>query len=306
MADNSLIFDTVRPWLDSTGFNDPRRVAALNAACAALSTSADNSPVFNAVRPMLNAKGFTPERIAALDAVCAQFRGASPAPVPSVPVPPPAGDDRYVPLFQHLASTGADPETVKTMARSFAAHAPRYGQDRSKPRIAEFVAQIANETGGFRVFEENLHYSARRLMQVWPKKFPTLASALPYGWDPSDPDREDIALANRTYGNRMGNERDGTNDDDGWEYRGRGALQLTGFDNYKRYGELTGVDLVNHPELAADPADSVLIALEFFKQGNVNAAIDRGDFKEARRITNGAALGLGSVATLRAKALAVL
>ena len=215
-------------------------------------------------------------------------------------------DDRYLSLFQRLASPNANPAVVHAMASSFADHAPAYGQDKTKARIAEFVAQIANETGGFSKFEENLHYSARRLMQVWPKRFPTLASALPCAWDPSDPDREDVALANVVYGRRGGNELNGVNDNDGWKYRGRGALQLTFYANYKLYGDALGIPLVDHPELAADPANSVWIALEFFKKGKVNAAIDRGNFREARRITNGAAIGLEEVARLRGIALRVL
>ena len=92
----------------------------------------------------------------------------------------------------------------------------------------------------------------------------------------------------------------------GWRYRGRGALQLTFRNNYRHFGQLLGIDLEGNPDLAADPAVSVLIALQFFKAGKVNAAIDQGDFREARRITNGAALGLEEVARLRAQALAFL
>jgi putative chitinase len=210
---------------------------------------------------------------------------------------PPTGDDRFLPLFRRLASPQALPATVEAMARAFALHAPDFGQDASKPRIAEFVAQIANETGGFTRFEENLNYSAKRLTEVWPSRFPTIAAATPYARNPE-------ALANRTYGSRGGNRGEASGD--GWRYRGRGALQLTFRDNYRLYGELTGLPLEERPELAADPTDSVLIALAFFKRGKVNDAIDRGDFREARRITNGAALGLKEVALLRAIALQAL
>lgn len=214
----------------------------------------------------------------------------------SAPQQPAIDPDRFLPVFQRLASPNANPETVKAMARSFAAHAPAYGQDSTKPRIAEFVAQIANETGGFTKFEENLNYRAERIVQVWPSRVPTLAAAAPLAHNPE-------ALANVVYNRpKEGNTQPG----DGWRYRGRGALQLTFRNNYRRFGQALGMDLENNPELAADPAVSVQIALEFFKAGNVNAAIDRGDFREARRITNGGAVGLENVAALRAKALEAL
>ena len=205
-------------------------------------------------------------------------------------------DDSYLPLFQRMASLQANPETVKAMARSFAAHAHGFGQDASKARIAEFVAQIANETGGFRVFEEDLRYRADTLVRQWPTHF-TRAQAVAAVGNP-------IEIASRAYGGRMGNAPYPSQD--GYTYRGRGALQLTGRAAYRRYGELTGLPLEDQPSLAADPSDSVLIALAFFKDRNVNAAIDRGDFREARRLTNGGAIGLEEVARLRAKALEAL
>lgn len=235
--------------------------------------------------------GILGDMLAAGQQVAAGAAGTPPAPVPA-----PVGDDRYLPLFRALASPQAKPADVEAMARSFAAHAPAYGQDRTKPRIAEFVAQIANETGGFRVFNENLNYSAARMRQVWPNRIRTDAEAARLAHNPE-------AIANVVYQRAsMGNTQPG----DGWRYRGRGALQLTFRNNYRQFGQRLGIDLEGNPDLAADPAVSVQIALEFFKVGNVNAAIDRGDFREARRITNGAALGLEEVARLRQKALGVL
>lgn len=222
-----------------------------------------------------------------------------PAPRPA-PVPPPApaaaaADDRYVPLFATVAGRAAD-DVIRAMARSFARHAPAFGQDGSKARIAEFVAQISNETGGFTKFHENLNYTAKRIREVWPSRVTTDAQAAGLANNPE-------ALANVVYARpNEGNTQPG----DGWKYRGRGALQLTFRNNYRHFGQLTGLPLEAQPDLAADPAASVLIALQFFKVGKVNAAIDRGDFREARRITNGGELGLEEVARLRARALAQL
>jgi len=226
-----------------------------------------------------------------------------PAPVPAPAAPASAaGDDRFDALFRGLAGGNAKPEVVQAMARSFAEHAPAFGQDKSKARIAEFVAQIANETGGFTKFEENLNYRAERLTIVWPGRFPNLAAAQPFANNPE-------ALANKVYARpKEGNTQPG----DGWKYRGRGALQLTFRNNYRRFGQLTGLPLEEQPDLAADPATSVVIALEFFKAGNVNHYIDAGNFKAARGITNAGdpnfakPVGLEEVARLRAKALALL
>lgn len=207
------------------------------------------------------------------------------------------GPITYSALLAHVAGRPVD-SIIKSMGGMLAAKAKPYGMT-TPARLAEFVAQICNETGGFRRFVENLNHSAVSLRRTWPSRFASAAAAKIYAYLPKK-------IANKVYGDRMGNQRNGVNDDDGWLYRGRGALQLTGKDNYERFGKLLGLNLVGNPDMAADPATSVLIALEFFKLGNVNRAVDRGDFREARRITNGGAIGLEEVARLRRKALEVL
>ena len=164
------------------------------------------------------------------------------------------------------------------------------------PRLAEFVAQIANETGGFTVWEENLNYSAKRLHGIWPSHFDE-AKALRCAGQP-------YHIAEAAYGGRMGNGPEGSGD--GYKYRGRGALQLTGKDAYVKFSKILGIDLTAHPEVAADPYNSTLIALEFFKQRRVNNAVDAGDFVKARRLTNGGTIGLEHVAQLRARILSKL
>jgi putative chitinase len=218
-------------------------------------------------------------------------------------------------LFAYEARRQPD-ATIRSIAT--AAAAPQtgvagYGLLDSAPRLAEFIAQTANESAGFSVFEENLRYSAKRLMAVWPNRFPTLASALPYAWDSSDPDREDLALANLVYGARMGNQGNGVNDNDGWDYRGRGMLQLTGYDNYALFGSRLGLDLIGHPDRASDPAVSLRIACEFWKQAKVNTWVDQGDFYAARGMINvGQAhpkerpIGLDEVAARRKHVLQIL
>lgn len=111
--------------------------------------------------------------------------------------------------------------------------APTYGIN-TAGILHEFLANVAHESGGFRVKEENMNYSAKRLMQVWPSRFKTLAAATPYAHNPQK-------LANSVYGNRMGNDLPG----DGWKFRGGGFIQLTGRDMYTRYQQHLAWDNVD-------------------------------------------------------------
>lgn len=186
-------------------------------------------------------------------------------------------------------------QPCQPVAECLAKFAYSYGMI-TPPRLAEFVAQIANETGGFTVWEENLHYSAAGLLATWPSHFDAAKAAV----DANNP----YAIAEAAYGGRMGNGPEGSGD--GFKYRGRGALQLTGKDAYARFSRTLGIDLTAHPEIAADPYNSCLIALEFFKELRVNNVVDAGDFVKARRLTNGGSIGLENVAKLRARLLAKL
>jgi putative chitinase len=119
---------------------------------------------------------------------------------------------------------------------------PKYGIN-SPLLIAHVMAQTSHECGAGRDVVENLNYSAGRMMQVWPSRFPSMASAQPYAGNPR-------ALANKVYNGRMGN---ASGSDDGWNFRGRGASQTTGREGYARLAKATGFDLVNHPDLVNDP-----------------------------------------------------
>jgi putative chitinase len=109
--------------------------------------------------------------------------------------------------------------------------------------VAHVMAQISHECGAGHEVVENLNYTAGRMMQVWPSRFPTMASAQPFAGNPR-------ALANKVYNGRMGNV---TGSDDGWNFRGRGASQTTGREGYARLAKRTGLDLLNHPEMVNDP-----------------------------------------------------
>lgn len=120
--------------------------------------------------------------------------------------------------------------------------------------VAHVMAQISHECGAGLDVVENLSYSAVRMTEVWPKRFPTLAAAQPYARNPR-------ALANQVYNGRMGN-RPGS--DDGWNFRGRGGAQTTGREGYARVAKQTGLDVVNNPDLLIDPRYFLLCAVSDF------------------------------------------
>jgi len=122
-------------------------------------------------------------------------------------------------------------------------------------RMAAFLGTICHETGGLTIVRENMNYTAPRIRTVWP----TRPAAAKHAGNPR-------GLANSVYGARMGNERNGTNDDDGYRYRGGGLIQLTGRDSYERAGKAIGVDLGSEPELIEDATISLQAACWEFSQ----------------------------------------
>ncbi len=148
-------------------------------------------------------------------------------------------------------------------------------------RLSHFMAQILHESGGLTIFLENLNYSAPRMMVVWKKRFPTLASALPFEHQPEK-------LANKVYGGRMGN----VNEGDGWKYRGRGIMQITGKESYQEMGNRLGIDLVGHPELAISAEWCLKIACEEWKEKGCNALADQDDIVAITKKINGGITGL--------------
>jgi putative chitinase len=147
-------------------------------------------------------------------------------------------------------------------------------------RIAHFLGQLAHESRGFTRLEEGLSYSAKRLMEVWPSRFPNLPVARQYANNPE-------ALAEKVYGGRMGNAEPG----DGYRYRGRGLIQLTGRDNYAAFGELLGLDLIGSPGLASEPANAARIAGAFWGRRRLNTLADIDDVTGITVAINGAANG---------------
>lgn len=143
-------------------------------------------------------------------------------------------------------------------------------------RLTHWLAQGAAETGGFTIYEESGAYSAAGLLKTFPKYFKSASVAKAYAKRPQ-------AIFNKTYGGRLGNTLPG----DGFTYRGRGIFQITGKDAYIRYGERLGLDLVNKPELAAIPYNSVKIALLYWSDLKLNEWADRDDILAVSRGING-------------------
>ena len=119
---------------------------------------------------------------------------------------------------------------------------PKYGVA-NLTVLAQFMAQMSLECGAGIEVVENLSYSPQRMTQVWPSRFPTVNSAVPYAHNPR-------LLGNKVYNGRMGN---ALNSNDGYNFRGRGATQTTGRDGYNALGQHLGLDLVNNPDLVNDP-----------------------------------------------------
>lgn len=153
-----------------------------------------------------------------------------------------------------------------------------------KKELAIMLANTHHETGGFKNVEENLRYKPQTLMKLWPHRFPTMekASAVAGGGP--------VVVANTIYGNRMGNDEPG----DGWKYRGRGFIQLTGKDNYQRASKALGVDLVSDPDqVAEDPTMAASSALYFWKANKrIGEQARAGNVAGVRKIVNGGTIGL--------------
>src|SRR5574342_430275 len=164
-------------------------------------------------------------------------------------------------------------------------------------RQAAFLAQLAHESGELRHWSESLNYSWPRLRQVFPKYFKTDAEAQAF-------DRQQERIANRVYGGRMGNGPEASGD--GWRYRGRGPIQLTGKDNYRACGTGLGVDLLARPEMLEAPETGCLAAAWFWVKNGLNALADTGDFVAITRRINGGLIGLEERRAFWERAKAVL
>ena len=154
-------------------------------------------------------------------------------------------------------------------------------------RAAHFFAQTAHETGGYKAFGENLNYNAAGLMGIFKKYFPDMATANRYARQPEK-------IANRVYASRMGNGPESSGD--GWRYRGRGALQLTGKDNYQAFAKYCNrPDVMSNPDIVATEL-AFESAMFFFERNKLWSICDKGVSKpvilELTKKINGGTHGL--------------
>lgn len=149
-------------------------------------------------------------------------------------------------------------------------------------RISMFLAQVGHESGGLTKLHENLNYKAARLVQIFPKYFKDV--------DPNDYGGKPEAIANRVYANRMGN---GSEDSgDGYRFRGRGAIQLTGKSNYTACGNDLEVDLIGNPDWLETPEGAIMSAAWFWDQHDLNDYADNADVTMVTKKINGGTIGL--------------
>lgn len=172
--------------------------------------------------------------------------------------------------------------------------AMRYGIN-TLSRFRAFLAMVGHESGQLRVVEENLNYGAAGLVATWPKRFDAV-KAQAYARNPEK-------IANYVYAGRMGNGDEASGD--GWRYRGRGLIQLTGKDNYAAatkgmYALPMGVDFVVNPGLIAAPEYAAYSAAWFWEENGLNSLADGLDnlakeydaFKQVTKRVNGGYIGL--------------
>lgn len=180
-----------------------------------------------------------------------------------------------------LVAAGIAPTQARTYAPILAAALPRWGIT-TRVRIAAWLAQVGHESAGFTRTEENLYYTTpERIRAMWPTRVPSLQVAATLTRNPQ-------ALANTVYSNRLGN-GDPTSGD-GWKYRGRGLIQLTGRANYMAAGDALQSDYKSQPDLVAVPRDAVLTACWFWGSISGNAHADNSDIEALTRRINGAAM----------------
>ena len=210
-----------------------------------------------AVKAWQSANGLTADGIVG-PATWAKIMGEGasvPTPIVSAPIAP-VGGLKLDKLKGHI------PDAVIQMIPDTAAKF----QINTPLRLAHFLAQCGHESGGFKATQENLNYSAKGLNGIFKKYFPTLESALPY-------ERKPEKIASKVYGGRMGNGPESSGE--GYKFRGRGYIQLTGKENYTAFGKAIGEDILSNPDVVASKY-ALLSAAWFFSKNGLHKMADGG------------------------------
>ena len=162
---------------------------------------------------------------------------------------------------------------------------------------AAFIGQCGHECGNFKILEENLNYRAETLMKLWKTRFPTTEIANQYARNPKK-------IANKVYSSRMGNRDEASGD--GYRFRGRGCIQLTGHANYFHAGQALGVDFVMEPDLVATPKYAALTAGWFWSTHDCNRLAEEANWVGLTKKINGGTIGLDDRVKHTNEAFAVL
>jgi putative chitinase len=178
-------------------------------------------------------------------------------------------------------SPACKPDVAEGLAECLPAILEKYAID-TPLRVAHFLAQTAHESGGFNHFVENLNYSAEGLKNTFAKYFRQVNAA--------DYARKPEKIANHVYANRMGNGDEASGD--GWKFRGRGLIQLTGRDNYTAFSKESGQDAVENPDYLATPTGAAASAAWFWQQRGINAPADADNIVKVTQLINGGTIGL--------------
>lgn len=179
------------------------------------------------------------------------------------------------------------PKTKKSVLEGFVEPlhevAEYYNMYDNPARLAGFLAQVAHESGGFNAVKENLNYSAKGLMTIFKKYFPTEELAKQY-------EKQPAKIANRVYGNRMGNGPEESGD--GFKFCGRGLIQLTGKQNYTKFAADLGISVDETVAYLETPNGAVSSAGWFWDNNNLNQYCDKGDFVTLTKRINGGTIGI--------------
>ena len=230
-----------------------------------------------AVKAWQTANGLTADGIVGPGTWSKMFALADVSPAAPAPTPiPSSGGLKLQNLKGHI------PDAVIAMIPDTAAKF----QINTPLRLAHFLAQCGHESGGFRATQENLNYSAKGLMGIFKKYFPTPALAASY-------ERKPEKIANRVYASRMGNGAEASGD--GYKFRGRGYIQLTGKENYTAFGKAINENIIANPDVVSSKY-ALLSAAWFFSKNGLHRMADEGASDQVvTKITkrvNGGTIGL--------------
>lgn len=184
---------------------------------------------------------------------------------------------------EQLRQLRIDPSLVDPFNETF----QRFGIT-TPAQQASWIGQCGHECGNFRILEENLNYKAATLLKLFPQNPKRV-----WGFTPESAaayEKQPQKIANRIYGNRMGNRDEASGD--GYRFRGSGFLQLTGMSNFFHAGEALGVDFIMQPELVRTPKYAAMTAGWFWQTHKLNQYADSGDILTMTKRINGGTIGL--------------